>query len=75
MLESECKSMPQALQKLWLWTDFAKGEVSCLGIVDEVVNDTNTSRTSALIVTDFFLVKQECTSDETDMDIAGCRAT
>jgi hypothetical protein len=37
--------------------------------VDEVI-DTNTSRTSALIVTDFFLVKQECTSDETDMDNA-----
>ena len=58
-----------ALQKLWLWTDFAKGEVSCLGLVDEVV-DANTGRTTALIVTDFFLVKQECTSDETDMDIA-----
>ena len=59
----------RALQKLWLWTDFAKGEVSCLGIVDEVV-DANNNCISALIVTDFHLVKQECTTDETDMDIA-----
>lgn len=58
-----------AMQKLWLWTDFAKGEVSSLGTVDEIA-DANTGRTTALIVTDFFLVKQECTSDETDMDIA-----
>ncbi|NUO19456.1 hypothetical protein HUU59_08425 [bacterium] len=57
-----------AMQKLWLWTDFAKGEVSCLGLVDEVVN-TDTGRTTALIVTDFFLVKQNCSSDETDMDV------
>jgi len=57
----------EAMQKLWLWTDFARGEVSCLGLVDEVVS-TESSRTTALIVTDFFLVKQDCTSDETDMD-------
>ena len=57
----------EAMQKLWLWTDFARGEVSCLGLVDEVVS-TDTGRITALIVTDFFLVKQDCTSDETDMD-------
>jgi hypothetical protein len=50
----------EAMQKLWLWTDFAKGEVSCLGLVDEVVS-TETGRTTALVVTDFFLVKQQCT--------------
>ncbi|MBK6766480.1 MAG: hypothetical protein IPG71_09245 [bacterium] len=59
----------EAMQKLWLWTDFAKGEVSCLGLVDEVVS-SETGRTTALIVTDFFLVKQQCTYEETDMDVA-----
>ena len=59
----------EAMQKLWLWTDFAKGEISCLGLVDEVVS-TDTGRTTALIVTDFFLVKQQCTYEETDMDVA-----
>jgi hypothetical protein len=45
-----------AMQKLWLWTDIAKGEVSCLGFVDEVVSTTPAH--TALVVTDFFLVKQ-----------------
>ena len=58
-----------AIQKLWLWTDMAKGEVSCLGLVDEVVN-ADTKRITALVVTDFFLVKQNCSYDETNMDIA-----
>jgi len=58
-----------AMQKLWLWTDFARGEVSCLGLVDEVVS-SDTGRTTALIVIDFFLVKQQCTYEETDMDVA-----
>ncbi|MCB9367508.1 MAG: hypothetical protein H6507_00130 [Calditrichaeota bacterium] len=58
-----------AMQKLWLWTDMAKGEVSCLGLVDEVV-DADSKRITALVVTDFFLVKQNCSYDETDMDIA-----
>ncbi|MCB9365907.1 MAG: hypothetical protein H6508_01775 [Calditrichaeota bacterium] len=56
-----------AMQKLWLWTDMAKGEVSCLGFVDEVVN-ADTNCITALVVTDFFLVKQNCSYDETDMD-------
>ncbi len=59
----------EAMQKLWLWTDFAKGEVSCLGLVDEVVS-TETGRTTSLVVTDFFLVKQDCTYEETEMDVA-----
>jgi hypothetical protein len=59
----------KALQKLWLWTDFAKGEVSCLGIVDEVVStehwkDYFVSRNRLL------LGQAECTYDETDMDVA-----
>ncbi len=58
-----------AMQKLWLWTDMAKGEVSCLGIVDEVVN-ADSKRLTALVVCDFFLIKQNCSYDETDMDIA-----
>ncbi len=58
-----------AMQKLWLWTDMAKGEVSCLGLVDEVVN-ADSKRITSLVVTDFFLVKQNCSYDETDMDIA-----
>lgn len=56
-----------AMQKLWLWTDFARGEVSCLGLVDEVVS-TDTGRTTSLVVTDFYLVKQQCSYEETDMD-------
>jgi len=59
----------EAMQKLWLWTDFARGEVSCLGLVDEVLS-SDTGRTTALIVTDFFLVKQQCSYEETDMDVA-----
>ncbi len=58
-----------AMQKLWLWTDFAKGEVSCLGLVDEVVS-TETGRTTALVVTDFYLVKQNCSYEETELDVA-----
>ena len=58
-----------AMQKLWLWTDFAKGDVSCLGLVDEITS-TETGRTTSLVVTDFFLVKQQCTYEETDMDVA-----
>jgi hypothetical protein len=30
---------------------------------------TETGRTTALVVTDFFLVKQQCTYEETDMDL------
>ena len=57
-----------AMQKLWLWTDMAKGEVSCLGLVDEVVN-ADSMRITTLVVTDFFLVKQNCSYDETDMHV------
>ena len=57
-----------AMQKLWLWTDMAKGEASCLGLVDEVVN-ADSKRITSLVVKDFFLVKQNCSYDETDMDI------
>ncbi|MBK6911452.1 MAG: hypothetical protein IPH10_11085 [bacterium] len=36
-----------AMQKLWLWTDFAKGEVSCLGLVGKVVG-SETGRTTTV---------------------------
>lgn len=58
-----------AMQKLWHWVDFAKGEVSCLGIVEET-RDALTGTITALTVTDFFLVKQHCSADETSMDPA-----
>jgi len=58
-----------AMQKLWLWVDIAQGEVSALGLVEEI-HDEGTAAISALRVTDFFLVKQVCTQAETDMDIA-----
>lgn len=56
-----------AMQKLWLWTDIAKGEFSCLGLVDEK-RDADTGAVTALVVTDVFLVKQTCSSDETELD-------
>jgi len=56
-----------AMQKLWLWTDIAQGEVSALGLVEEI-RDEGAGAISALLVTDFFLMKQVCSSAETDMD-------
>jgi hypothetical protein len=47
--------------------DIAIGEVSCLGIVEEI-KDSNSGSITALVVTDFFLVKQHCSADETTMD-------
>jgi hypothetical protein len=58
-----------AMQKFWQWVDLAKGEVSALGLVDEI-RDANTGMITALLVTDFFLVKQQCSPDETTMDAA-----
>lgn len=57
-----------AMQKLWAWTAMAKGEVSCLGLVDQIYDGAG--RLSVLRVTDFFLVKQVCTDTETDMEPA-----
>jgi hypothetical protein len=59
----------QAMAKFWSYVDIAKGEVSCLGIVEEI-NDANLGSITALVVTDFFLVKQRCSVDETTMDPA-----
>jgi hypothetical protein len=56
-----------AMQKLWLWAGMAQGEVSALGLVEEIL-DEKTGVLSALRVTDFFLVEQICSSAETDMD-------
>ena len=58
-----------AMQKLWAWTDLARGEVSCLGLIEEI-RDESTGLITALRVTDFFLVKQVCSADETTMDQA-----
>ncbi len=58
-----------AMQKFWQWVDLAKGEVSALGLVDEI-RDDQTGMVTALRVTDMLLVKQNCTSDETTMDPA-----
>ena len=58
-----------AMQKLWLWTDMAKGEFSCLGLVDDI-RDANTGAVTALIITDFILIKQQSSSDETELDPA-----
>ena len=58
-----------AYQKLLCWVDVARHEVSALGLVSEV-RDTDTGLITGLIVTDFFLVKQTCSMDETTMDEA-----
>lgn len=58
-----------ALQKLWLWTDMARGEVSALGTVEEI-RDALSGSVTTLLVTDFYLVRQSCTTDETTMDPA-----
>jgi hypothetical protein len=56
-----------AMQKLWTWTDIAHGEVSALGLVEEI-RDPNNGTVTALLITDMFLVKQQCSMDETTMD-------
>jgi hypothetical protein len=56
-----------AMQKLWAWTDVAHGEVSMLGLVDEI-RDADNGAVTALLVTDMYLVKQHCSIDETTMD-------
>jgi hypothetical protein len=58
-----------AMAKFWNWVDIAKGEVSCLGTVDEI-RDAESGAVSTLLVTDLFLVKQRCSDDETTMDAA-----
>lgn len=58
-----------AWQKLCCWVELAQGEVSALGLVDEI-RDADTGLIRALRVTDFRLVKQQCSPDETTMDPA-----
>lgn len=58
-----------AMAKFWNWVDIARGEVSALGLVDEIY-DAISGAVSELIVTDFILVKQHCSADETTMDAA-----
>ena len=35
-LDIKVQISAEAMQKLWLWTDIAKGEVSALGLVEEI---------------------------------------
>lgn len=58
-----------AMQKFWQWVDLAKGEVSALGLVDEI-RDDQTGMITALRVTDILLVMQVCSPDETTMEPA-----
>ena len=58
-----------AMQKLWLWADMADGEVSALGLVEDI-RDENSGLISVLRITDFFLLKQQCNAVETVMDPA-----
>lgn len=58
-----------AMQKLWLWADMADGEVSALGLVEDI-RDENTGLISVLRITDFLLLKQQCNAVETVMDPA-----
>ena len=50
---------PVAHEKLWAWTHLARGEVSMLGLIEE--------HEGAPCITDLFLVKQTCTSANTEM--------
>jgi len=65
-LDIKIQMTVEAIQKLWTWTDLAKGEFSALGIVDEVI-DPDTGTLSTLRVTDFYLVKQICSDMETEL--------
>ena len=56
-----------AMQKLWCCTEMARGEVSALGLVEEIRAEVN-GKIIALRVTDFFLVKQTCNLAETELD-------
>lgn len=58
-----------AMAKFWSYVDIAKGEVSCLGTVEEI-KDADSGAVNTLLVTDLFLVKQRCSADETTMDAA-----
>ena len=51
---------PAAHEKLWAWTRLAKGEISMLGLVEEIEGQP--------CIVDLFLVKQTCTPASTDMD-------
>jgi hypothetical protein len=55
------------MSKLWLWTDMARGEVSALGMVEEI-RDSQTGVIASLRVTDVYLIKQVSTDAETELD-------
>jgi len=51
---------PASHEKLWTWVSMARGEISMLGLVEEVEDQP--------CIADLFLVKQTCTPASTDMD-------
>ncbi|NQU06671.1 MAG: hypothetical protein HQ568_11305 [Calditrichaeota bacterium] len=55
-----------AIQKIMVWTGIAKGEVSALGLVEEI-RDEDTGAVETLRVTDVFLVNQVCNDCETEL--------
>jgi len=66
-LDIKVQISAEAIQKIRIWTDIAKGEVSALGLVDEI-RDEDSGAVETLRVTDVFLVKQICNDCETELD-------
>ena len=56
-----------AMQKLWTFVDLAKGELSAIGTVD-TIKDESTGQITVLRVTDFHLLDQVCSDTETEID-------
>lgn len=62
----EVKIAYDAYRKLRIWTDFARGEVSGLGTVEEIRD--NGGKLTAYLITDIDLIKQKSTTVETALD-------
>ena len=69
-LDIKVQVIAEGMQKLWLWTDIAKGEFSALGMVDEI-KDQDTGAVTALRITQFYLVKQQCSDADCELDPSG----
>lgn len=57
---------PDVDQRIRHWTDIAVGEVSCLGLADQVAD--------GFLVSQVFLLRQSCTLAETELDQAAVAA-
>ncbi len=66
-LDIKIEVTAEAIQKIWTWTDMAHGEVSALGLVEEIRNE-NAGAVKTLRITDFVLLEQICDEVETEMD-------